>query len=895
MSQRPFEMVYIELVNFAKIKSGMGLKRLFIDFTELPNTITLFMGANGTGKTSVMRCLHPFAYNNASGDSGDSNELITPGEDGKKVIMYVRSPNVFTITHLYLRKKDGSLIVKSYFKMDGEELNANGNVSSFKALVEEHFGLKESYLGLLSIGNTVSSFVKFTSTERKKFAVKLFSILDVYGAFYQNATKQVREIKPVLMNVSAKLTSDTDMDEMNAMQMQKESENASLQEKVNSLYIQIGEIDKDLSIHHDEIDECNRKRDRVQELFNEITTLSNSASTKDTEEVLQSKIDSVKEEITRCNALREMTQSTIKSILASIDEYTIKRNRLDISMGKIASKTDMKELADARAQIEREISDLNLEGIPRPSQTSDRLILAKVHIDEMRGMCIDILANVINPAMIPVVLENYKKNHNIGETYLKEYNDLSDTYATYGKAAVVKEFIPRNLLSDIRGVQCDSVSSCPYAIAFKRIHDALTKSTGELDSEMNEMHSKLDVATDKLTIYRNINKVYQYYDQHKKDIELPLQIFNPDTMIDCYLDNRDVCDRELLSNVISVVESFERYDNLSNQLQTINMQIDSIESTREAYDSMKTEYDDIVTKLHGFDSSLDAQRITLRAMDANAVSLAADLRKYQKDLGIVSELNTKRTEMDALKAELSLKSDLINKIQKMNEDKEDLTDEIKKSTDRIERNNTWIDHAEHIRTTIKELEEEQKTLYKQLSEKQAIQQAVSPTSGIPVVFIRDFIKGDLIVRVNRILNTVYHGRLVLDRLGTVIDGDTFTIPYTWNGIEVADISRASDGQKAILTLAFSIALVQMTSNGYNTLLLDEMDTTLDTPSKSKFITLLEQYATDIQTHMIFLISHNSMFDGHPVNILLTSDMEVANADTSQIVRLYECDQSEEGE
>lgn len=898
MSQRPFEMVYIDLVNFAKIKSGMGLKRLFIDFTKLPNTITLFMGANGTGKTSVMRCLHPFAYNNASGDAGDSNELITPGEDGKKEIVYTRSPNVFKITHLYLRKKDGSLIVKSYFKMDGEELNANGNVSSFKSLVEEYFGLKESYLGLLSIGNTVSSFVKFTSTERKKFAVKLFSILDVYGSFYQNATKQVREIKPVLMNVSAKLTkltSDTDMDEMNAVQMQKESENASLQEKVNSLYIQIGEIDKDLSIHHDEIDECNKKRDRVQELFNEITTLSNSTFTKDTEEVLQSKIDSVKEEIARCDALKEMTQSTIKSILSSIDEYTIKRNRLDVSMEKIASKTDMKELADARAQIEREISDLNLDGIPRPSQTSDRLILAKVHIDEMRGMCIDILANVINPAMIPIVLGNYKKNHNIGETYLKEYNDLSDTYATYGKAAVVKEFIPRNLLSDIRGVKCDAVSTCPYAIAFKRIHDALTKSTGELDSEMNEMHSKLDIATDKLTIYRNINKVYQYYDQHKKDIELPLQIFNPDTMIDHYLDNRDVCDRGLLSNVISVVEAFERYDNLSNQLQMINMQIDSIESTREAYDSMKTEYDDINGKLRDLNTSLDSQRSTLRTTDVKMIGLTADLRKYQKGLGIVSELNTKRLEMDTLKAELSLKSDLISKIQKMNETKEELNDEIKKSTDRIERNNSWIDHAEHIRASIKELEEEQKTLYKQLSEKQAIQQAVSPTSGIPVVFIRDFIKGDLIVRVNRILNTVYHGKLVLDRLSTVIDGDTFTIPYTWNGIEVADISRASDGQKAILTLAFSIALVQMTSNGYNTLLLDEMDTTLDTPSKSKFITLLEQYAADIQTHMIFLISHNSMFDGHPVNILLTSDMEVANTDTSQIVRLYECDQSEEGE
>ena len=220
------------------------------------------------------------------------------------------------------------------------------------------------------------------------------------------------------------------------------------------------------------------------------------------------------------------------------------------------------------------------------------------------------------------------------------------------------------------------------------------------------------------------------------------------------------------------------------------------------------------------------------------------------------------------------------KLDQLTAREEKLRSEIKEKQDRINQINQTLD-------LIHSLEEEQADLFVKLNQRIAIQQAVSPVSGIPLEFINDFIKHDLIQMVNDILDTVYHGRLRLDGENTIIDDSDFIIPYIINGTWVRDISRASDGQKAILTLAFSISLIKMTGSRYNIMLLDEMDTTLDVGSKAIFIELLENYAKEINAWMIFLISHNSMFDGHPVNILLTSDEVVSNTQDATIVRLYE--------
>ena len=49
----------LKLRNFTSIYAGMSLKEIDIDFTKCQNDITLLVGKNGSGKTSILSNLHP--------------------------------------------------------------------------------------------------------------------------------------------------------------------------------------------------------------------------------------------------------------------------------------------------------------------------------------------------------------------------------------------------------------------------------------------------------------------------------------------------------------------------------------------------------------------------------------------------------------------------------------------------------------------------------------------------------------------------------------------------------------------------------------------------------------------------------------------------------------------
>ena len=163
---------------------------------------------------------------------------------------------------------------------------------------------------------------------------------------------------------------------------------------------------------------------------------------------------------------------------------------------------------------------------------------------------------------------------------------------------------------------------------------------------------------------------------------------------------------------------------------------------------------------------------------------------------------------------------------------------------------------------------------------------MSPTTGIPLDFIEYYIKEEIIGRINELLDSVYHGRLRLLKDEVVIDDSSFTIPYIKNNTTIVkDISKASDGERAILSIAFSLVLIQLSSNKYNIMLLDEIDTSLDTASRGKFIDLLESYMYTIKAEQLFLISHNNMFDSYPVCVLLTSEYQGLNYSEATMYKL----------
>jgi DNA repair exonuclease SbcCD ATPase subunit len=134
--------------------------------------------------------------------------------------------------------------------------------------------------------------------------------------------------------------------------------------------------------------------------------------------------------------------------------------------------------------------------------------------------------------------------------------------------------------------------------------------------------------------------------------------------------------------------------------------------------------------------------------------------------------------------------------------------------------------------------------------------------------------------VNNILETVYNN-FSID--GFEISETEFNIPYTKNGVKISDVSYASQGERSFLSLALSFALIHKSIKDYNVMLLDEIDATLDTRNRATFINILTQMIELIDSEQVFMITHNNMFDSYPVDIIMTSDVNLDSYKNANVI------------
>src|SRR5699024_4860794 len=95
----------------------------------------------------------------------------------------------------------------------------------------------------------------------------------------------------------------------------------------------------------------------------------------------------------------------------------------------------------------------------------------------------------------------------------------------------------------------------------------------------------------------------------------------------------------------------------------------------------------------------------------------------------------------------------------------------------------------------------------------------------------------------------------------------FTIPFYNHGTLIRDVKYASQGELSFLSIALSFALATQAMSKYNIMLLDEIDGPLDKSNRVKFINVLENQIDRISSEQNFLITHNDMFSGYPVDII----------------------------
>lgn len=337
------------------------------------------------------------------------------------------------------------------------------------------------------------------------------------------------------------------------------------------------------------------------------------------------------------------------------------------------------------------------------------------------------------------------------------------------------------------------------------------------------------------------------------------------------------------AKIVNTIENCEKRDKYYELLEMVNKMKSELQMINLS-DFEKLDQD-IANKEH----DIDDVAMTLATLEERNKIINADLYKldeiYQEmtQLDILKLTKTeKESEVKELNAMIQELSDIICRVQSLLDTRKIL---LIKYSEQEANYNKLKDEFDSLRALLNDIRYTKRE-FNELQSKQEtmklIQKALSSKEGIPLVFVNVFLNSckDII---NELISDVFGDTLEIQEF--TINDNEFSIPYTINGITVPDIERASQGQKSIISIALSFALMRKSNTRWTIPLLDAVDGPLYKSDRQKFLTILFKHLHEIRSEQCFIISHNNTFDGYSANFIMTTEEVVDQTDIVTIMKV----------
>jgi DNA repair exonuclease SbcCD ATPase subunit len=867
------KITYLKLENFINIKAGMKKTKIEIDLSKGKNNLVLLCGPNGSGKTSLLSELHPFANSGNMDVRGETN-LIIDGKDGYKEIHIKDGNDVYVIKHHYLFSKK-TKSVKSFISKNDIELNPNGNVKSFKETVSEHLGIDHELLKLMRLGSNVTSLINMKSTNRKNFATKLFSDIEVYNGFYKKVSEEYRNIRAVMKSIA---------DKINKFNVQDESE-----------------FDKQIYLSQQEIESNKIDREHIQR---EIVTIENELNNMDIsdEELVVEKFNTLKQEIETANSL----MSLVRDINMSKDEYELssekvkqqlelsllqckneidkaiterdiyynQRQELEESIKRAASSERIKNLKSTIIEYKSMIAKLEKELKGRTKYDKTVLLLLKDHCQKTMDYTREL--NIYSDSDIKRIMESVMLNDNL----LKQMEDINMNNKTlYDKInAEIINIENINIDYDINLDDNLCTRDCPYKQFYIQIVGK-KNNLNNLIEERNKINKELVKYEELFNLYDNIIFIKNHIMSYEQLSIIPID-YDYTVCFENYIMGKSIINTSLLNLAIDDSEKFEQLEKYKHDLTGFENEYDLIKS-----------------------SGLDVIEIENKILNLNDIinqknKIINDNNEYKSE--VEKEMKDHETKTNEILKALVLK-DSLNDMNKRYNELKDRIDEInsikiKRSEyiNKLERNKCNIvnldTYINNLTTKVNQLSFNKDTYQNLITEYNAlkllfedtdvIKDALNSSKGIPLIFLQVYLKNCPIM-MNSLLDTIYNGELQIE--GFLIDENEFRIPFNKSGIKVPDIVMASQGESSFISIVLSLSLIIQSMTKYDIICLDELDGPLDTKNREQFIKVLYSFIEQVNSEQVFLISHNNMFDNEPIDLILTGDIDVDNYKFANVI------------
>lgn len=883
------KILRLYLKNFKHIESGLGLREVSLDFRNNDKVINIFIGKMGSCKTVILGHLQPF-HSFGTVDVRNQDGSIIEDEDGIKIIEYQKGMDHYEIEHVYTWNKNTHM-VKSYIRKNGNEMNENGNQGSFKTIIEYEFGIEQNFLKLLRIGANVSNVIHMKSTERKVFIVSLQQDAEIYSFLYRKLNDEMRELNATTNILTNKLHH---IGASNIIKMEEELEGiddnylsiSNSHEKIKSDIYKLDAIISSI-LDNRNYDEYEKDYINKMEEVNNVKINLNSMSNKIEEFGKYPSIIEVSKTLGSLDKDIYHSNNEIEKLTTEYNEIELALSKLTDSKKIMGDDDHIKELQNTNRELMEELSEYEKELKNFNLDYSSNYIISVIAdlnninllIDEIIQHDKDIIkklynsdSSVINWSKKQIEFLNFRKMK-----IQKEINNIkfSDKYDTPAKL-YFPPFCPTK--------ECPYYKTHPSTIK-KQLRDdniGVEKEVEILLDKAEEIDIQIYKFNDYPMLYSKINNLKQMW---KKIIPIIKKMgsSNNERLIDVLTNfqYRNWFNYDKISYNLALVEKREKYYQLTENLNKIKNELALLNLTdRNSIDEEISKMEERMVNISKgiYSHTNNIKEVEIKIKDYNQIYLDLselsileksfeDENKNKADLQ--NEISQMEINMDKIKDNVDLiknyrikEIDIKDKIQKLLLRKQELQSIINDIKYTVEDFNKVIEYKENLKYIIN---------------------AVSPKEGIPLELIKMFLNNSKDV-LNELVSDVFGD--VIEILDFKITENEFKIPYSVNGVVVEDIEKASQGQQSVISIALSFALVRQSMFDYNIMLLDEVDAPLYKHDRQKFISILFKQLNAINAKQVFLISHNNSFDGHPVNIIMTTEEIIDKTDMNTVMKVY---------
>lgn len=873
--------LYARLVGYVGLYSGLGLKEIDIDFSKARNKICVISGPNGVGKSTIINALNLMP---------DDNSCFIPSMEASKYLKLTDGMNIYDITMVHgINSHNERTTTKVSILKNGVELNPNGNVRSYKEIIQNEFELDSNYAVLSKIGGNDRGIADKTPAERKKIVSSIISSLEVYNNIYKVLNKKANTLKSFINNLGYKIqnigTEEALRSTLVSIKSRTDALTKAIEETKESLTKSktiIAMVDPDGSIQK-RLDELN---EQLKPLKNQIIEIE------------------VKIQKTNCDKSVEDLQEAVK--MAESEQTKLLMEISSISENITAIKTDIDQLQNKINKATVEI-DPNLES--QLQTTKDRIIelqnlFSGIDIDEVSKDEIDFVIKFCNDLVYKI--DTLKADQNItivseacewmmsNQSIRDHHYELQSQIDQYNQKIENAQTVLQNINNDIirsqiidqRPDQCN-IDNCPFiSEALGIIHQygdrkSMLKKKDSIENQIAELKKSLQDVTNQLNHIEMVENMILKIQAMNDSISMNSSILSkfPATkrLTNCDLFLTDLKNQYMFTEI----RSMERYQDMSNSIIEYKS-LSKILSNLEAEYKVQSNTEKLIRQ---YQNELSEKN---HKLDSLYEKFDKKRKEKQFNDNLLEGLNNQ------LQTALQLESDKQNLIEKQNQlsniesEIDAITSKLQSSANEINNINLMTDRYNKLTTELKPLEENRRQVESRLDMLRSFQQEYaqykdqynlidtlrkysSPTSGgIQSLFMSIYMDKTLDT-VNQLLGMIFHGQYQI--LQYIINENEFRIPFVGNGLVVDDISNGSTSQVCIMGMIINLVLFTSGSNKYNIVSLDEIDGGLDHENRYLFVNILQQICEILSIDQLFIISHSVESALQSVDVVLLSDQE----------------------